>query len=152
MIVRKEDMGYALSHWPYFPQKTKKILGKTTYAPFYFRWRQMRHRCYSKTDGMFYLYGGRGIYMCEEWRKNFWNFFLWCCRNYKEGCSIDRINNDGPYSPDNCRFATPAEQQTNFRMTDAKRNATKKALAVLDRNPHLRTKGSTRCPVTGRFV
>ena len=56
------------------------------------------------------------------------------------------------YSPLNCRWATPQEQQDNSRITEARRNGTKKALKALSLNPELRTKNSIRCSVTGKFL
>lgn len=64
-------------------------------------------------------YGGRGIVMCDEWLDDFQSFHAWAHANgYREDasqfdCSIDRINNDGPYAPDNCRWVTMKKQGNN---------------------------------------
>ena len=69
----------------------------------------MKQRCNNKKQLMYYRYGGRGIKVCDEWLK-FENFYEWAIKNgYKEGLSIDRIDNDGEYSPKNCRWITIEE-------------------------------------------
>ena len=86
--------------------------------PLWDRYHGMMERCYSKNDIHYPNYGGRGIAVCEEWRKNRDSFFMWAENNgFKPELSLDRIDNDGGYSPENCRWATRSQQQLNRRNT-----------------------------------
>lgn len=76
----------------------------------------IKQRCYNKNEAGYYLYGGRGISLCEEWRINFKSFYDWCMSNgWKKGLHIDRIDNNGNYCPENCRIITPSENAQNKR-------------------------------------
>lgn len=69
----------------------------------------MKQRCTNPNTRMYYRYGNRGITVCEEWN-NFKPFYDWAIGNgYKYGLTIDRINNDGNYEPDNCQWITLEE-------------------------------------------
>jgi hypothetical protein len=72
----------------------------------------MMMRCYSKNRKDYPRYGGRGISVCERWRDDFWNFVEDMGDRPKKH-TLDRINNDGDYSPDNCRWSTRHGQQLN---------------------------------------
>lgn len=83
------------------------------------RWREMRRRCNDPKNQAFKNYGGRGIKVCIEW-DNFYSFYAWCMgHGFREWLTLDRENNDGGYSPDNCRWTDWSTQQSNRRMTPA---------------------------------
>lgn len=80
-------------------------------------WQTMKGRCENPNRQKYKDYGGRGIKVCEEWQSAS-NFVLWALRNgYEKGLQLDRINNDGDYCPENCRFVTPKENSRNRRNT-----------------------------------
>lgn len=77
-------------------------------------WWAMIQRCRNESNGSWPLYGGRGISVCPQWQASF-ETFLRDMGVKPPGRSLDRVNNDGPYSPSNCRWATPKEQSHNSR-------------------------------------
>ena len=88
----------------------------------YYKIYQLRKNCYDKCHKIghrnYLAYGGRGIYVCDEWRptnsnKDKESLFVFCsgvCKNgWQEGLHLDTIDNDGPYSPENCQFIPAVE-------------------------------------------
>lgn len=81
-------------------------------------WSHMIKRCYNKKTINFNIYGGRGIKVCSQWKESFIKFYKWSIENnYKEGLCIDRIDNDGDYTPENCRYTTKRINNINKSMS-----------------------------------
>ncbi len=80
-------------------------------------WANMKQRCGNAKSKDYRYYGARGISLCGDWSE-FENFFYWAMSNgYKEGLTIERIDNDGNYEPANCKWIPAAKQQTNTSRT-----------------------------------
>lgn len=79
-------------------------------------WTGMKHRCHGIGDGdkVYKWYRDKGISVCTEWRYSFAPFYFWAIGNgYAEGLTIDRIDGDGNYCPENCRWVTRSENSKN---------------------------------------
>ena len=94
---------------------------KFCHTRIYSIWRGMKQRCYNPSCKEYKIYGGRGINICEEWtnkENGSKNFYNWARSNgYRFNLSIDRIDPDGNYCPENCRWATSKQQGNNKRNT-----------------------------------
>lgn len=83
----------------------------------YRAWTAMKKRCYNKKTDGYSLYGGRGIRVCDRWRNSFINFWDDMKDGHKDNLSLDRIDTNGNYCKENCRWATLKEQARNKRKT-----------------------------------
>lgn len=83
-------------------------------SPTYVTWVAMRNRCHAPGNSKYYMYGARGIEVCQRWRDSF-AAFLEDMGERPEGCTIDRIDGAKGYEPGNCRWATVKDQQRNLR-------------------------------------
>ena len=100
MRERKTDGTYAVEHG-------------MTGTRLYHIWCSMNQRCYTPGHNRYQRYGGRGIKVCEEW-KRFIPFMEWAMANgYEDGLTLDRIENDGNYEPSNCKWSTYKQQNHN---------------------------------------
>lgn len=104
-------------------------------------WKGLIRRCYCETFKEYHCYGGRGISVCDEWRDKSNEFIKWGLENgYELGLSIDRIDNDGDYSPSNCAFISRSENSKKKSSSHyLSANGMKKTLCewsnYLNRNP-----------------
>lgn len=84
----------------------------------YRAWLNMKNRCLNEKRRDYQWYGARGITVCQEWQDSFPAFEAWAMANgYREDLTLDRIETDGHYCPENCRWATRKVQANNRRTT-----------------------------------
>lgn len=93
------------------------ILRNGNVPKIYICWRNMKTRCFNPNHKLWHCYGGRKITVCTEWL-NFENFMNWAYENgYKEGLSLDRIDNNGNYEPSNCQWINIGKNSQKRRRT-----------------------------------
>ena len=118
--AEKDAAGYSLTSGK--STKCRSCVPKETLTkghrkePVYNTYNAMKQRCYNPNHKSYHNYGGRGIGMCDEWKDNPDAFISWAFSSgYQPGLTLDRIDCDGDYAPDNCRWATAQEQSENKR-------------------------------------
>ena len=88
---------------------------ESIYYKLYRCWKQIKSRCYIKSTTHYERYGGRGITVCDDWLNDYLNFKLWAINNgWEKNLTIDRIDIDGNYCPENCRWITSFENTSNM--------------------------------------
>ena len=96
------------------PRGCRTINHGLSHHPLHNRWKAMKERCYYPKNKAYLHYGGRGIKVCDEWRDNFMAFYEWAINNgWDETLTLDRIDVNGDYCPENCKWSTMKEQCHN---------------------------------------
>lgn len=108
-------------------------------------WCDMKARCHNQSSFAFEYYGARGIEVCQEWRSSFAVFRQWSrATGYKPSLEIDRIDPDGNYEPDNCRWATRTQQMSNCRKRRDAKTSRFKGVHLIRKSGRWRAQGTRR--------
>lgn len=136
--------------------------GKTN-SRLYIIWEAMKQRCKGKTDYYNKHYKNKGVQVCKEWENDFKIFEQWSLNNgYKDNLSIDRIDNDGNYEPNNCRWTTQSIQMRNTRKLRSDNSSgyrgvyfhksTNKFLSRITVNGKVKCLGYFKCRLAGAYA
>lgn len=119
--------GYCSKHYNYFYYRTshkRKKQHRMTKSPEYKSWQSMKSRCLNPKATGYEYWGGRGIKICDRWLNSFENFLADMGKR-PEGATLNRIDNDGNYEPQNCKWSFISEQQLNKRIQKNNRSGYK---------------------------
>ncbi len=110
--------GYTTSCGCWQAERVKQVCGThgMTNTVLYEKWKAMRRRCYNPNTVQYQWYGRKGIKVCERWQ-DFASFYADMAPTYKEDLSIDRLDNDKDYSPENCQWVAKSENSRDSHVT-----------------------------------
>ena len=109
-------------------------------------WQKMKDRCYNPNNDGWQWYGGKGITVCDQWKDDFISFYDWSYTNgYADALTIDRIDGNKGYSPDNCRWTTMSVQSRN---KGSHRDSTSKYVGV----SYIKSKGKWRAQLRKDYI